>query len=359
MTNTNLQPTYGNFKVRGIVSGLQSDYAFIEKTSDSGFTHRTLKFNVKTSPDNIVQVKLWAGKFDKLKITTSDRDDDREDQYLDYTDDVYNNIPEGYEPFMGVSIGLTQNDEGKNVTVKRAGFDAVKEIYDNLKDGDVVFVKGRNKFRKHNENIYEELEINGIFHSTANMDFESEEFEELSAFDQTVVLVDGELDKNTKRANLTTYIITDKEGTFVQYPFHVDANKGKKYANMGKKLAKFPFGTQIKLVGNLLRTVEYEDVDDSLDEDDDDDLMADRPKGYEKQNKNKQGIKNVIKEFEVTGAFSESIIEEKYSEDDFIPQKDNDNPFENDVNEGNDNDLMGEDPFSNSGEGNSDEDPFA
>jgi len=352
MAETNLHPTYGNFKVRGIVSGLGSNYAFQEKETNNGFVHREVKFNVKTSPDNIVQVKLWAGKFDKLKITTEDRDDDREDQFLEYTDDVYEKIPEGYEPFMPVTIGLYgQNEEGKNTSVKRGGFDAVKEIYDNLKDGDVVFVKGRNKFRKHNENTYEELEINGIYHSNANMDFESEEFEELSAFDQTVVLVDGELDKNTKRANLFTYIITDKEGTFIQHPFHVDASKGQKFANMGKKLTKFPFGTEIKLVGNLLRTVEYEDEQDTPEEDDD--LMADRPTGYEKRNNNnKPAIKGVVKEFEVTGAFSKTIIEGKYSEDDFMKQSDPSNPF-NDDNQGEDNgDLMGKDPFKSTGEDN-------
>ncbi len=115
---------------------------------------------------------------------------------------------------------------------------------------------------------------------------------------------------------------------------------------LGKNLSKLKFGTQMKFEGNLLSTVTYEEQEEETDE------WGSSPSGYEKRS-----IKNVEKSYEITKGLPETMEEEKYTDEDFVKDdgnNDKDNPFKNDVEEGNS--EWGSEPNSDGGDSS---DPFA
>lgn len=323
---TELQRTYGNFRLRGEVQGLQRKYAFQDEPTKSGWDKHELRFDVKTSDDNIVTVQMEGIKFDNVRITPKDRDD-KQTKDLTYSEDVYDEIPEDWEVFMGHKVGLEQGDDGKNVLKEFTNFDAAKYIYDNLEDGDHVFIVGNlniNAYtnRKGEDIVRMQHEIKNIYKSNNEFDPSAEDFEEISSFDQQLIINDVDLDKKQKKAFVNAFLVHDKDKNFANFQFWVD---GEKYAKFAKNLSKLPYGTFLKVEGNLLSTVTYEQQEES-----DDDGWGESPSGYEKR-----AIKNVNKSYEITKALPETIEEGKYSPEDFVKEEpsNGDDPFSDSVEE--------------------------
>ncbi|MCA1021518.1 hypothetical protein [Halobacillus litoralis] len=316
---TELQRTYGNFRLRGEVQGLQRKYAFQDEPTRTGWDKQELRFDVKTSEDNIVTVQISGIKFDNVRITPKDRDDKRTED-LAYSEDVYDEIPEDWEVFMGHKVGLEQGEDGKNIQKEFTNYDAARYIYENLEDGDHVFIVGNLNINaytnRQGENIVRmDHEIKNIYKSNNEFDPTAEDFEEVSAFDQQLILADVNLDKKEKKAYVTAYLVHDKDKNFASFQFWVDGNK---YAKFAKNLSKLPFGTFLKVEGNLLSTVTYTQQE----EESDDDGWGESPSGYEKR-----AIKNTEKSYEITKALPDTIEKEKYTEEDFVKEEASDDPF--------------------------------
>jgi len=342
-----LQRTYGNFKVYGEVQGLKRNYAFNDQPTKSGYERNHVKFDVKTSEDNIVTVELQGMDFGNVRITPRDRED-KQYKDLDRTDKVYDEIPEDWQVMMGVNVGLEQDDKGENIKVEKDSYDAARYIYENLNDGDVVFISGRlevNAFTNRNDEQVVQMQhvISRLYKSNKEFDPSAEDFQELSSFDQNLIINDVELDKKEKKAWVHSYLVYNRDKDFVPFTFWVDGNKNVK---LGKNLSKLKFGTQMKFEGNLLSTVTYEEQEEETDE------WGSSPSGYEKRS-----IKNVEKSYEITKGLPETMEEEKYTDEDFVKDdgnNDKDNPFKNDVEEGNS--EWGSEPNSDGGDSS---DPFA
>ncbi len=340
---TELQRTYGNFKVYGEVQGLKRKYAFKDEPTKSGnYPKHELTFNVKTSEDNIVTVQLDGLDFGNVRITPQDREDKQYDD-LKRKEGVYDSIPEDWQVMMGVNVGLEQDEDGNNIKKEMDSFDAAKYIYENLKDGDVVFINGRLEInaytnRKEEKVVQMQHVIKSIYKSNKEFDPTAEDFKELSSFDQNLIINDVDLDKKEMKAYVHSYLVYDKDKNFVPFTFWVDGNKN---AKLGKNLSDLKFGTQMKFEGNLLSTVKYNNETDE---------WGSSPSGYQK-------IDGVDKSYEITKGLPETMEEEKYTEDDFVKDEGNNdagNPFNDNGGEGNS--EWGSSP--NSGEGSS-SDPFA
>jgi len=324
-----LQRTYGNFKVYGEVQGLKRNYAFNDKPTKSGYDQNQLKFDVKTSEDNIVTVELRGMDFGNIRITPQDRED-KQTKDLDRTPKVYDNIPEDWQVMMGVNVGLEQDEDGKNIVKEKDSYDAARYIHENLNDGDVVFISGRlevNAFTNRNEEEVIQMQhtISRIYKSNKEFDPTAEDFKETSSFDQNLIIQAVDLDKKEKKAYVQSYLVYNKDKDFVPFTFWVDGNKN---AKLAKNLSKLPFGTQMKFEGNLLSTVSYEEQEEETDE------WGFSPSGYEKR-----AIKNVDKSYELTKGLPETMEKEKYAPEDFVkeePNSDEGNPFANDAEEGSD-----------------------
>lgn len=335
-----LQPTYGNFVLRGYVKGLKRDKAYVEETSNSGFAYRRLNFSIQTSENNEVPVSLFGGKFDEVTIQPKDKEKRRDSnnrKRVPYQEDIDEKLDKDHEVFMGINIGLEKDEEGKNIRKVKFAYDAAKYIKEHLKDGDYVFINGGLRFRKYTNVEGEELtqleyEIRSIFNSDPEKHKDSPE---MSSFDQFVVINGGELNKKEKVAYISALIIADKEGTIVPYEFIVD---GTKYPKLGKKLVEVPFGSLIKVEGKIHHRVIREEI-----EQEDDDSWGETPAGLEKR----EVITDVFRQLEITNALGSTYEKEKYTHEDLFPPVNKDNPFEDDSDDDANN------PF------NTDDDPFA
>jgi hypothetical protein len=325
---TNLQPTYGNFRVKGIVQGLGRTNALrTGETKAKGIPYKSISFNIQTNHDqqtgvkNIVPVSLFAMKYDEVTITPKDRDK-KDRERIQWTDDVYDNIPEDWEVFMGTHVGLKQ-ENGENVRQILTPYDAISEIQGELKDGDVVFISGRVSYSlytpQNGETVtQQEFEIQRIYKSNDEMKFDNPEFEEVSSFDQTLIVVDKELDKPNKRLNVQARIVTNKDGQFVNYPLYVHLENQKALAlNVHKN---FTFGSEVKVKGVIHSTVEVqESAPVEVDE------WGEAPAGYNGGNT----VTSVVKELEITQADKASFTKDKYKQEDFEKQISEDpSPFD-------------------------------
>src|SRR5690606_38682488 len=179
-------------------------------------------------------------------------------------------------------IGLDYDEKGKLKTKGVPRFVASKEIYESLNNGDSVVVEGTirySKYKNRNDEIVEQKNytIEKLFR-IKDIDFEAEDFEEVSYFEQEMVFVDANLDKQEKKAYITGRII-DYMGNFEDTQFVVNfANeKGKvdpDMLNLTEAMSKkMKFGDVINVFGDVVNRVVVEDVEDDIN-DDEDDLLA-------------------------------------------------------------------------------------
>lgn len=333
-----LQPTYGNFTLRGQVVWKDRPNAYVEDVSSSGYPYRRIRFGVKTDDKNIIQVELFQTKFDDVMLQNIEtRELDKRVKYGEHY-----NLPEGYRLFMPINLGLEQDENGENIKKQLIPYDAIKYIDNELNNGDTVFIFGSLRFSeyKRDGNITPQVtfEPRGIY--LASTKYDDEGFEGESVFNQEIILNRTEIDKKKGRLLVTAYIVNDKKGNFVTHNFYIDANKYKKFA---MNVHKLKFGTKLKVEGYIHHTVEEQEVEQ-------DDAWGESPT---------KAITNIVKELEITRA--EKPKKEDvgfYKEDDFVKKMEEDkesiedNPFASDSEDdwGDSSDLSDDDSF---------DDPFA
>lgn len=341
-----LQPTYGNFTLRGQVVWLDRNNAYDESTSGNGYLYRRIRFGVKTEEKNIVQVELFQTKFDT--VTLQNKETKQRDKEVPYGE--HHNLPEGYQLFMPIHLGIEQDEEGNNIKKQLIPFDAIKYIKENLKNGDTVFIFGSPRFSEYTNrdgNMISQVsfEPRGIY--LTSTPFEDEEFEGQSTFEQTIVLNALDLDKKVKKAYVSAFVIVRDFGELKTIPvqFWIDGNK---YLGLIKNLQKLPFGTEIRVEGRIHSKpvyTEVEEVDDSW--------------GERSFSTTQQVISGVDKSMEITFANPNTIEESKYSHEDlFPPQAEDDSSEDNPFKETEENSDWGV-PADKSSETDDEDDPFA
>lgn len=334
-----LQPTYGNFSLRGQVVWKDRQNSYVEDVSDSGYTYRRIRFGVKTEEENIVEVELFQTKFDE--VTLQNIKTKKRDKQVKYGE--HHNLPEGYRLFMPINLGLEQDENGNNVKKQLIPYDAIEYINDNLKNGDTVFIFGSPRFSSYKDrdgNTVSQVtfEPRGIY--LASIPYGDEEFEGESIFEQNIII--NRTEKVDNKLIVTAYIITDSKGNFTTYNFYIDINKYKKFA---MNVHKLKFGTKLNVEGYIHHTVDEKEVE--VDD------------GWGESVKPKT-IMNIIKELEITGAKKpEKEDIGIYKEDDFVPKKkeNEDNPFVDDSS--NSDDEWGSASESNDDNPFDEDDPFA
>jgi len=193
-----MKATRGKFKLAGMVNGTSRENFYKETKFDSGSTKKEVNFGVRTSNDTEVWLKLEAfipkdlksakAKFQKYNKDTK-TNDVKEVPWIKRQD--FNE--KDYYPQFGVSVGLTM--DGKNVS-KKSYFqlDAIDEIGENLKDGMFIYVEGdvenTNYVNKKGEKTsFRNLKPTKVLLSTKEIDFDSESFEEVNLYEQTIIFI--------------------------------------------------------------------------------------------------------------------------------------------------------------------------
>lgn len=342
-----LTQTTSSFTFVGIVDGMTNDNAYredeIKQGKNQGKEYRSIRFFVQTSPTNKLPVEMFGMELDWVypykkgkkgeKGTTKKMAFDQRD-----------NLPEGFH-IIGINLGLEKNAAGKNIRKSLVDFDAVEYIYDNLNDGDSVEVSGELQFSQYENSQGELIDqtkyiIKSIYLEKEAIDFTSEKFQEVNAFEQELVFIDKDVDKKESAVYVSGYTIQygDK---FSLANFVIRPNGNENIEKTAKAFAKaLKFGDTLKVYGlclNKAETVEVDVADDETKAEKDDIFGGEKPKGLEKR-----AVTTYVTELQITGADNESYKAGKgmYKEEDFVVEELVD---ENDSDDDDDDNLFGED----------------
>ena len=288
---TELQQTKNSFKVIGKVARIDKDGAFREDTANKGKregdSYRSLRFGVKTSDTNEITVEMFDYEPQEVFLWNSEKkkaDSGYRGDRVPFTDWEENQEQyreEGYA-VLQTRVGLTYGEDGKLQSKGLPSYVASKEIYEALNNGDSVVVEGEIRYSTYENQQGKEVErksyiIKKLF-KIKEVDFEAENFEEVTYFEQEIVFIDAEIDKKEGKAFVTGRVI-DFMKNFHDSQFIVDFTDGNGGYDTGMvKLAeafakRFKFGDVLNVFGDTLNRVIVEEVEDE-ETSEEDDLLA-------------------------------------------------------------------------------------
>ena len=296
-----LEETKGDFKLSGIVVGIAKENTFIEGETKFGKSYKTVKFGVKTSSINIINVELYGQEQDFVypysstdkksqKIAFKDRHDEMDDTYH----------------IIGVNV--TSEGSEKQTYVE---YDAAEPIHQGFNDGDSVFITGELKPNSYVSTSGDfvsnfKYSIKSITFKEKPVDFEDPKFKETASFEQDIIIMDTALDKSTNKVIINCYAVGYADSfKQVQLVVHYDKNE-----KLGNNFLKLKFGDYIKVLGVCINSPAIEEVEDEW--------GSEVPTGYKTGGKyvSELRITAVAKDKEGTSIFKKR----RYKEADFIQE---------------------------------------
>ena len=265
-TGLGLPQTRGTFQVKGLVTGTQKE-SFLKDTltKKAQKPWRTLNFGVKTDKESTVYITLSDGEKDKVyfsKTETVDGKKKTDVQEVAWKDRFKFN-KEGYR-IIGVNTGVskTTDAKGNEVNDKKmlTGYDACKEIADNLMDDQSVFIRGSidySHFEGKNGTVRAVKFVPNQVSLCKDVDFDAEDFEPTADFTQIIVFTGIEPEDDTK----ARFIVSAK---IVNYNGIEDAEfiiENKELTTTLKKNLK-PYSA-IKVWGNIKVSKDVDEVEES------------------------------------------------------------------------------------------------
>lgn len=316
-----LVQTKGSFTLKGIVSGMNKENAYregeVKNGKNRGKMYRSIRFSVQTSPTNKPSVELFGMETDYVYPYKRGKKGEKGHVIKNHPFAKRNDLPDGYT-LIGVNVGLEQDEKGKNIRKSLIDYDAVEYIYDNLNDGDSVFLTGELQFSSYVNSQGEEVDqtkyiIKQVFHEKNPIDFDDENFEEVCAFEQEIVFTGSEVLKEEKAVVVRGYTIA-YGGKFNTAEFVIRPDGDKDIEKTAKAFSgkKIKFGDTMTVFGLCLNRAETVEVED---EEEDDFFGGKKPKGLERNT-----ITNYTTELQITGAtdYAPGV----YTEEDFIIEED-------------------------------------
>lgn len=299
-----LPQTKGEFKIAGNATGMASDKAFNCKNTKKGKPMNFLNIGVETNHDSTIYISLNGMEKDEVMFykKAKEKGGKGETKKIKWAN-RYTFKEEGFK-LIGINVGVTKklNDKGQQVNDNKmmAEFDACEEIYNNIKDGNSLFVKGNIEFSSY-KNDKEEVKRSTKFvpnqvSLAKDIDFDAEGFEETNTFKQTIVFTGIEMDesnKEDKKARVSAKIVTYDSIEDAEF---IIREKGL-FNNFKKNLKPY---TSITVWGKILNVVEKEEVQEDV---------------WGEENTFDKVSKPHIRELVITGADPSSIDKETYSEE--------------------------------------------
>ena len=190
-TKHGLQETKGLYQIRGVVSGTDKEKFYVEKKTKTDKDMRSVNFGVEIEPGKNIYLSMNGMPKKTVYFLSKDKDGKNITQEVEWEKRAIFN-KEGYS-LIGVRLGLKKDEDGKNIQTTLTEFDACEKIKENLKDGASVFSKGKIEFSSF-------ISDNGIKRSvkfipqqislcSKDIDFEDEEFEVVSNFNQQIIFM--------------------------------------------------------------------------------------------------------------------------------------------------------------------------
>lgn len=355
---TPLVQTKGTWRAIGIVNRIGDDNAFNEGEFDKGKNigkeWKSLKFSVKTSDTNELFVELFGMEKDVYAYKPPTKEQKKKNPKAKgdtkkISFENRDNIPEGYN-VIGVKVGKFEDEDAekkKIILEDYVEFDAVEEIFQNFDDGDSISLSGELSFQEYENQQGQKVKqtkyvIKYASKLTKPVDFKDEKFEETASFEQEIVFVGSDFEKETGKLHVIGRTI-NFDGTWFDFPFVIDTNKPEVKQIAGAFHKKLKFGDFVKVLGLCLNKLEVVEVQEE--EKPKNNIFGDggiTPKGQEKYTGKKRTT-----ELQIVGVDMKSFIEKKYNEEDFVVEEElvddeedtSNNPFGSDDSEEDDDDL--------------------
>lgn len=300
-TKHGLPETKGFFKVRGNITGMQRENTFKQLTTKTKKQMNILNFGVETAPESTVYLTLQGIErddvyFGKRAEKKGEKGQTKKVKWADRHDDQ----GEGFN-LMGISIGLEQDEKGKNVITNFTELDATEYLNEELKDEMPVFIRGDIEFSSFKNNKDEvrhskKFVPKSIYNSNS-IDFEAEDFKETADFKQKIIFMGIEKvdDKDDPRFQVEAKVVT--YGSIENTDFII---RNTSLANQLRKGLK-PYQA-IEVWGNIYNKVDSDEVEEQT-------SVWGEEDNFKKINK------SYIRELVIIGADPETIDSETYSEE--------------------------------------------
>lgn len=368
-----LEQTRGEFKVKGLIKGIDRDNAYEEgvqtQGANSGRGYRKLSLGLQTSEDNQLRLGMYSYEPENVFLWNNEKkkkDPKYKGEYLPYGEYLQKKeiLKANGTAVLQARVGVDTDEDGKILSHGMTTYEASEEIYDGVDNDDSVYVEGqisysKYKDRNNDEQVAVNYNINRLFKAKNDFDLRAEDYEAQDYYEQEFVYVDSMLDKENEKLVVIGRII-DYRGNTVDTEFIVNYGGDKNMAKLAQNIKKrFKFGDLVKAFGQLVnRTVETE-----VEEEDDDLLSAlggkAQPSHAKRANfsyEREMTIDGILdwqkKYYTEEDFYANEIIEEEDEEENELSDElggksapKNDNPFADDEDE-DDDDPFSDDPFA-------------
>ena len=303
-----LPETKGAFQLKGIVSGMEKDTAFKEIKTKSGKPMRMLNFGTSYLDGETLYINLQGMEQENVYFSKrAEKKGEKAETVKVPWADRFSYNREGFR-LIGKNIGVKKkvDSEGKTVNDKKVltDFDACKEVKENLKDGSSVFIRGNLDYSSFtddsgNKRTSTKLIPNQIS-LCSEVNFDDEKFEKQNDFNQVIIFMGIEQEKDDNDKPTGRFIVLAKIVTYSNIEDVQFIIADKALANKFKKSLN-PYNA-IKVSGHMVSSTQTETVatdDDNWGEEDSIEKVSAPTK----------------REFIITGAKGSSIDKELYTEE--------------------------------------------
>ncbi|WP_342423166.1 hypothetical protein [Paenibacillus sp. FSL E2-0178] len=295
-----MQPTYGNFEVRGIVTGMLNSKAYSVGDTQEGQWNR-IQFGVRVSNNAFVYVELMGNKTSKLKMFKVDpmtKKYDKNNYIMVSWDEKYSQKYKRYKYLQPVKINLLGFE---TEDVQLIGYDAAEYLRDNLKDGTYILIKGSLRFNDYKGDTQESFNINEIYV------MDGSELSNEAYFAQEIIYV-GIEDINRSKCKVNSKMIIRNFDGFDIIPYSFIINN--KDSNMKSVFDYFKeniqMGSTLKVHGLIRNYVPITWTDEGQE------IICG----------------SAIKELEITGGNTSSLIQARYKPEELESNVIQGSPFE-------------------------------
>lgn len=192
-TKHGLPETKGQYRMKGLATGLQRDNAFNNMTFTSGSERNSLNLGVKIDNNATVYTTLEGFKSKQAYLfkQSEEKGKSPEQKIVDW-DQRYDFEEDGFK-VIGTRLGLEQDEKGKNVLSTLTQFDAAEEVHSSLKDDTSIYVAGRIDFSSYKNREGElkrmkKLLVDNLY-LAKDVDFEAEDFTPYADFQQKILFM--------------------------------------------------------------------------------------------------------------------------------------------------------------------------
>lgn len=325
-----LKETKGRFKLIGKINRIDGDKAFntgvAERGKHKGRKFRVLNMSVRTSKTNEVFVSMFDYEPKEVFLWNSEKR--KEDPKYKGDRVAYNSWLKNEDKYkengyvvLQSRIGLEFGEDGKVITHGVPKYVASQRLHAGLNNGDSVIVEGVINVSKYKDSRTDKMitrknhSIERVIKLKNDLDFDKEDFEEITYFEQEIVHIDAEVDKKERKTYITGRVI-NYEGKFndVQFVINLDGEDGEPDKDMEKLsnsfLKRVKFGDVLNIYGNTVNRAIISESDDS----EDDDTMT--LLGGKSKPNHAVGVTGYVNEMEIIGV--DSWDKKVYTEEDFI-----------------------------------------